>query len=82
MTNDRSGESSHKSRDDESLLLTLQLESSASQRGGCGHTDRAAVRRHLPGNDADVDPVIFIAIMRMLMVVISSGNSFVLETTK
>ena len=82
MPNDRAGESSHKFRDDESLLLTLQLESSASQRGGCGHTDRAAVRRHLPGNDDDVVPVIIIAIMRMLMVVISSGNSFVLETTK
>ena len=82
MPNDRADESSHKFRGDESLLLTLQLESSASQRGGCGHTDRAAVRRHLPGNDDDVVPVIFIAIMRMLMVVISSGNSFVLETTK
>ena len=56
MPNDRADESSHKFRDDESLLLTLQLESSASQRGGCGHTDRAAVRRHLPGNDDDVDP--------------------------
>ena len=83
MPNDRADESSHKFRDDESILLTLQLEGSASQRGGCGHTDRAAVRRHLPGNDDnDVVPVIIIAIMRMLMVVISSGNSFVLETTK
>ena len=83
MPNDEADESSHKFRDDESLLLTLQLESSASQRGGCGHTDCAAVRRHIPGNDDDVDPDDhYSAIMMMLMEVTSGGNSFVLETTK
>ena len=56
MPNDGTDESSQKFRNDESLLLTLQLESSASQRGGCGHTDCAAVRRHVPGNDDDVHP--------------------------